>query len=278
MPVKLIATDLDGTLMAPDHMTVTERTKAALLSAHNKGIKIAIATGRTLVITKAVTDQLPFVDYVIYSNGAAVYDRKAGCAIYEDQMPWTMANRIISFLEAYPVCYEVYAGGRSHMRRDKMDYLALKDIPAAFIEELSKDVVLHEDLLAEMQGLEVEKINLFNLPAGHDTEIRAFLETIPQLHLTSAIADDIEITFGSADKGKALAGMCAALQIAPKDVMSFGDAGNDVGMLRFAGWSFAMANARPDAKAAAKYETQSNAQDGLAAAVEKYVLGEADEA
>ena len=55
MAVKLIASDLDGTLMAPDHMTVSERTKKALLDAHEKGIKIAIATGRTLHFTDSVT-------------------------------------------------------------------------------------------------------------------------------------------------------------------------------------------------------------------------------
>ena len=78
MSVKIIATDLDGTLMSPDHLTVSERTKAALIEAHNKGIKIAIATGRALNFTKNVTDQIPFVDYVICSNGASVYDRNEG--------------------------------------------------------------------------------------------------------------------------------------------------------------------------------------------------------
>ena len=48
--IKLIACDLDGTLMAPDHLTVTERTKNALLQAHNNGVKIAVATGRTLSV------------------------------------------------------------------------------------------------------------------------------------------------------------------------------------------------------------------------------------
>ena len=75
MAIRLIASDLDGTLMAPDHMTVTQRTKDALLAMHEKGAKIAIATGRTLSFIENVTAQIPFVDYVIYSNGASVYDR-----------------------------------------------------------------------------------------------------------------------------------------------------------------------------------------------------------
>ena len=87
MAVKLIASDLDGTLMATDHMTVAERTKNALVAAHNKGIKIAIATGRTLTFTNSVTAQIPFVDYVVSSNGAAVYDRNAGEYVYSTLVP-----------------------------------------------------------------------------------------------------------------------------------------------------------------------------------------------
>ena len=76
MSIKLIATDLDGTLMSGDHLTVSPRTVAALQAAHDRGVCLAIATGRTLDFIDHVTAQVPFVDYVIYSNGAAVYDRK----------------------------------------------------------------------------------------------------------------------------------------------------------------------------------------------------------
>ena len=51
MSIKLIATDLDGTLMSPDHITITDYTVSALEKAHNKGVKIAIATGRPLVLS-----------------------------------------------------------------------------------------------------------------------------------------------------------------------------------------------------------------------------------
>ena len=74
MPINLIATDLDGTLLAPDHITITQRTLSALTSAHQKGVKIAISTGRSLSLIINVAEKLPFVDYIIYSNGAGVYD------------------------------------------------------------------------------------------------------------------------------------------------------------------------------------------------------------
>ena len=75
--VKLIALDLDGTLMSADHMTVTQKTKEALRLAHDRGAKISIATGRTLAIIGDVCEQVPEIDYIIYSNGAGVYDRRS---------------------------------------------------------------------------------------------------------------------------------------------------------------------------------------------------------
>ena len=87
MSIKLIATDLDGTLMSGDHLTVSPRTVAALQAAHDRGVCLAIATGRTLDFIDHVTAQVPFVDYVIYSNGAAVYDRKNDAHICQQLIP-----------------------------------------------------------------------------------------------------------------------------------------------------------------------------------------------
>ena len=99
MSIELIACDLDGTLMAPDHLTVTDRTYNALYSAHKKGIKIAIATGRTLGFTGGAVEQIPFVDYVIYSNGACAFDCAAGKDIYRNCISAENTAEILSLLE-----------------------------------------------------------------------------------------------------------------------------------------------------------------------------------
>ena len=102
MSVKIIATDLDGTLMAPDHLTVTERTKNALYEAHKKGVKIAIATGRTLAFIDYVVNQIPFVDYIIHSNGAAVFDRKNNEYIYTNLVSPEITAEAITLLNSMP--------------------------------------------------------------------------------------------------------------------------------------------------------------------------------
>ena len=69
MQIKLIAMDLDGTLMLPDHQRVGETTRRALAACRRQGVRLALATGRTLALTEPVQAQLPFLDYIVFSNG-----------------------------------------------------------------------------------------------------------------------------------------------------------------------------------------------------------------
>lgn len=273
MQIKLIACDLDGTLMSPDHITVTEKTKRALLEAHEKGVKIAIATGRTLSVIYSVIDQIPFVDYVVYSNGAAVYDLKTAENIYEKYMPRKICADISDFLEKYPVYYEVYSYGSQHTQADKAAFFKNKDLPPEFLEQYMKSMKNHNSLNAFVKNNDVEKINLFYFDGEHYDEIKDYLFSYPDIDCTSPVSGDIEMTYKGVDKANALSGICAQLGISSENVMAFGDADNDIKMLQFAGFGFAMGNADEECKRAAKYITLSNAEDGVGAAVEKYVLG-----
>ena len=84
----------------------------------------------------------------------------------------------------------------------------------------------------------------------------------------------MEFNYGGVSKGAALAALAERLGFARSEVMAFGDASNDLTMLSWAGWSFAMANAMAGVKAVAKYQTASNHEAGVGQAVERYVLGQ----
>lgn len=272
MPVKLIACDLDGTLLGADHITVSERTKQALLEAHQKGIKIAVATGRTLSVIYNVIDQIPFLDYVIYSNGAAVCDLKTAKTVYRNYMPQNTAADIFEFLNKYPVYFEFYQNGKQHAQKGREKYFNGMDLPQEFLESYAASTVFHEDIMPfAAQG--VEKINLFYFEKEYYDEIRDYLFHHNGIDCTSPVAGDIEMTAKDVDKSNALAGLCSGLGIAGSEVMAFGDADNDIGMLEFAGYGTAMANADEICKQKAKYITLSNEEDGVAVAVERYALG-----
>ncbi len=272
MGIKIIATDLDGTLMAPDHITVTERTVRALEKAHSYGVRFAISTGRTLAVTENVRAQVPFVDYIIYSNGAGVYDCNSQKVIFSDFIPKDIVADIVDFLEKYPVYYEVYSGGAQHVQTDKAKYFINNGLPQEFIDEYMKSVTPHTSLSEFSKNNDIEKINLYYFEGEYLEEIRDYLYSIDDIDCTSPVMGDIEMTFKGVNKGKALDGICRKLQIDKSEAMAFGDSDNDIDMLQYCEYSFAMENGSDICKNNARFRALSNAEDGVAAAVEEYVL------
>ncbi|MDE6659600.1 MAG: HAD-IIB family hydrolase, partial [Eubacterium sp.] len=234
--IKLIAMDLDGTLMAPDHITVTEKTKSALEKAHDMGIKTVIATGRTLSVINDVLKQVPFIDYVIYSNGAGVYDRCKGENIYTNCMPAEVTEKVVDILESYPVYYELYANGVSNADENKIDFFKNKDLPAEFLDFYIKNLEKHKNISKFAKHNEIEKINLFYFDGEFYDEIREKLYAFDEIDKTSPVSGDIEMTYKGVNKGVALENMCKELCFTSDEVMSFGDADNDIEMLQFAGY------------------------------------------
>lgn len=271
--IKLIATDLDGTLMSPDHLTVTPRTIHALKRAHNKGIKIAIATGRPMSLIDNVVNQVPFVDYVIYSNGACVFDRNQKKVIYSDLIENHQALELIHYFLENKVFFEIYVDGQSHYQLGTEHLFDNTEFSEKFINEVMEKMTGHKNLAQYLSVQNVEKVTLYCVKKYDYVKFEnKFLSY--GLSVASSFKGNLEATSGTADKGEALKGICNACGITSEECMSFGDAGNDKPMLAFAKYSFAMDNATEECKAAAKFVTRSNARDGLAVAVEKYALGE----
>lgn len=271
MSIKLIATDLDGTLMAPDHLTVTERTKQALLEAHSKGVKLAIATGRPLRFTDSVTRALPFVDYVICSNGSAVYDRKSDEYIYKNMISAEDTAETIKFLNSYPVYYNVYTNGLIYIQKGVDKYFINPDMPQVFIDAFSAFSIVCDDIASFLKGKSAELIDIF---ASDKESHEAIIKFCSQKNfiLASAAPGVNSATAANVDKGNALRGIMKHLEISPDELMTFGDAYNDCPMLELAGYSFAMGNSVDECKRVAKYVAPSNGEDGVAQMIEKFVL------
>lgn len=273
MSIKLIATDLDGTLLAPDHVSITPRTMSALTKAHEMGVKIAISTGRTLALIKEVHDKIPFADYVIYSNGAAVYDCKKEETVYTQNVPVEKTQRIIELLEKFSVYYNIYAGGNIYMKRTSdTSIFENADLPRDFLMHFLETALLTDDMNEEMQNKTAEQIIIYFASDECRKAISELLDELGNLHTVSSFSDNIEIMSDSASKGLAVKAICDILGCTAENAMTFGDAWNDCSMLEFAEYSFAMANGDEKCKQSAKFITDSNAQDGVAKMIEKYIL------
>lgn len=273
MAIKLIVFDVDGTVVAGDHYTVPEKNITALRLARAHGVKLAIASGRTWSILTEVAGQIGGVDYAIIANGAAVMDAATGERIYEKGIPPEQAGALMDVLDREDLSYEVYCHGQNYVAEGMRNRLDAGLLSPRFEEMYLKRVAFVPDLREALRGRDMEKINLFYAPAETRKRLREDALKICPMEISNALEGNMEFTCGGVCKGTALAFLTKKLDLTADEVMAFGDAGNDVEMLRWAGWSFAMANGAPAAKAAARYLAPSNEAGGVGQVVERYVLG-----
>ena len=271
MSVRLTASDLDGTLMSPDHMTVSERTKKALSAAHEKGIKIAVSTGRAYKFTKPATDQVPFTDYVICSNGASVFDRNEEKFIYSNLISPEVTNNAAELLSSLNVYYNIYMDGGVYVQKGCERFFSNGGLPIEFIMDFASKTTVCDDMTKTVEGKGAELIDVFYNDEETRKTVFDFFER-NGLVLTSALSGVVSATAKNSDKGTALKNLCDITGIKAEETMAFGDASNDSTMLAFAGYSFAMENGDDICKSSAKFIAPSNAEDGVAQMIEKYAL------
>lgn len=263
--IKLIAMDLDGTLFDSDHRTISPRNIETIANAHNKGIKIVIASGRTMCQIKNVLRQIP-VDYVIASNGAASLD-KEGSVIASDTMDYDCWCSVYNILEENNIVTEVYVEGKTYLKSlQKEDYKS-DYLSPELLEELKAAINYCDDIPKVLKGKSVEKITSLYVPEDKYTSVQRKFEQMG-MEVTSSIPHNMEINKNGVNKGTGLNQLCDMLGIRADEVMTFGDGNNDVEMLLWAENSYAMENAVDEAKKAAKYMTDTNYNDGIAKVVE----------
>ena len=270
--IKLICLDMDGTLLDDDHATVPPRNIAALRQAAERGAAVAIASGRAWSLLQSVNAQLGVTRYAVLSNGAAVLDVKAGKWIYRRAMDQKARRIIISQLLEWGIPFEVYCEGENYIQADRAEQVLASALSPEFAQVLRTMSYFPEDLNAALDGKGVEKIHIFHVPDELRRQMLDVVEACGPLAVTTSFAQNMELTAPGVNKGSAVQALCRELGLEPTQVMAFGDAGNDLELLRWAGWSFAMGNASDEAKAAARYVTGTNREGGVGMAIERYLL------
>lgn len=277
MAIKLIVTDLDGTFLNSNHVTIPKENIDAFKKAHEMGIKVAIASGRTKILTDYLVEQLPFLDYLITSNGAVTYDLHTGKVVCSTLMNNSKSVEIFNILKDYNLIYEIYFDGKCYMNEESYSMFDAEHVPP-HIHALLKDFIKPvSSLEALIDGQGIEKLNIMSLSGEERLEIEskisdvAFASSFP---ITKGVNGNLEMTDENATKGFAIKGLADALNISKENIMCFGDGENDCSMLEYADYSFAMANGNDLAKSTAKFLTDTNDNAGVAKAINKYVFGE----
>ena len=269
--IRLIALDLDGTLLNTNK-ELSPRNAAALERAAAQGVEIVPTTGRFFTGMPEVIQKLPYLHYAITINGAQVYDIARDCAVARTEMPVDLALRIMEYLDRQPVVYDCYQENWGYMTRDfqlHIDDFTPDPHYREMVRRLRTPVPELKAWLKE-RNRGVQKIQLFT----PDPELRKKLlkdlaEEFPEAAVTSSVPTNIEINAADAHKGRALQQLADYLGLDISQTAAFGDGLNDVTMLRQAGLGVAMANAWPEALAAADVVTASCDEDGVARELEK---------
>lgn len=274
--IKLIALDLDGTLLSSDK-TLTPRNRAALTAASGAGVLIVPATGRFYKGMPAVIRALPFIRYVITINGAQVFDARSGESIYSAEIPTAEAVALCEYLDTLPVIYDCYVGGWGYITASMQEKAAeyISNIHSLqMVRELRSPVPELKAWLRE-GGHRPQKMQLFtkNDVPYRDELLRTLTEKFPRFAISTSLPNNIEINSRDADKGRALLELAAKLGLSREQTMAFGDGLNDLTMIRAAGAGVAMANGHPDVKAAADVIAENCDADGVAKVIEQVLRG-----
>lgn len=274
--IKLIALDLDGTLLTTDKV-LTPENEAALRRAAAAGIEIVPATGRFYSGMPERIRSLPFVRYAVTINGAQVYDVLNRRAITKAEIPWQRAVEILEYLDTLPVIYDCYMdnwGWMTQSMYDSAEQYAPHKHSLEMLKNLRTPVPELKAHLAQV-GHDVQKIQMFFLdPELRARQMKELACRFPDTAVTTSIPRNVELNSLTATKGEAVKALAAHLGLDLSETMCFGDDLNDVTMLRAAGIGVAMANAAPEAKAAADYVTLDCDHSGVAAAIKRFCFEE----
>ncbi len=268
MDIKVLALDLDGTLTNSEKK-ITKKTKDVLEKAMKQGVSVVLASGRPTIGILPLAKELNLKEYggyILAYNGAIIIDCKSGKVVYENALPMDCIETLCKVAKEYGVAILSYRGN-DVITEDDTDPYVLKEcfinrtkahkvdnLVNAIISPVAKCLIVgeHEKLLPVKQCLE----QLFKGQLNIFFSEPYFLEIMPL----------------GVEKSSSLSRLLKLLKTNRSHLMACGDGLNDVTMLDYAGLGVAMENACMEVKEKADVITKSNDEDGVAIAVEKYIL------
>lgn len=279
--IKLIASDMDGTLLNNNH-DIDKETVEAIRKAEEAGIIFAISTGREYESVKPILDKHNIKAQCILSNGAEYRDEE-GNILDKVNINEESAKRVIDILEKNNLSARIFTNKGVFTTSTREE--ALKEV---MYRTMSLNPDLTEDEAREVsenlgffiglqyiedinkffeEGIEIRKFVAFNKDIDLIDKMKKVISEIEGLSISSSFIDNIEITDINAQKGIILEQVAVKMGIDREEVMILGDSFNDYSMFEIFEETVAMENAIPEVKAVAKYITDTNDNLGVAKAI-----------
>ena len=249
--IRYIASDLDGTLISSDN-EVSEENLDAIDRMHNALVRFIVLTGRTLYEVPLELRHNDSIDYIIYSNGVGIWDRKRGL-LKNNFIDDEKAKKVFEILSEYETFTEIYSGGRPYVDASKFDseHFLYYKIDKGFIPEMNKSRVKIPSLRKIIDDSN-DKVEMFDVFFRYEKERQECLKRLKNdfddLFVTSSMSNNLEIVRAGNSKGNTLIEFCNKMGIDIKSVTVLGDSRNDISAFETDAKGYAVANACDELK------------------------------
>lgn len=265
MPYRLLAFDMDDTLLTDD-LTISLRTVKAVRAAAERGVKVVLSTGRMHRSALPYMRMLALDGPVISANGAMVRDSADDTIFRHVTLPMEIAQEVAAWCDRENLYLQVYLRddyyfrkacfySRMYAQRTGVEGIEAGPLSAFLKEEPTKMIIINEPDM-------IETLNRDCLDRYGD-----------RLYITISKSMYLEFLHKEATKGNALRYLAESYGIPREEVLAVGDSLNDLSMIEYAGLGLAVRNGRPEVLKAADAVIDGNMEDGVAKAIETYVLG-----
>lgn len=272
--IRMVALDLDGTLFRSDK-TISPRLKATLQKAAEAGVEIVPSSGRSFSGIPTAVKELPGVHYLVTTNGADVYNID-GKRLYSRSMPCADASDITRRIIDLDVIVGAYIDGRGYMERSQLQKAEERGTESFVLDyfRTTRTLIdgLPEFILENNRPVQIITPTFYSTPDEVIREVTELVSDYKDIIYVWGGPSNIDISHPEASKGFGLTELARIKGIDPAHTAAFGDSENDADMLRKAGFGFAMANGDKYAYDAADFIARSNDEDGVADAIEKFIL------
>ena len=267
--IKLIAIDMDGTLLRSDK-TVDPRTADDIRTAAENGIRVAYCTGRGTAEMQDTFRALPMIRYAILTSGAVVYDSAEDRFIYQNGVGHPYIEQIVETAVRYEAMPHFLTDRESIAAEADVAHMA--DFHMAVYQPMFRQIARRvSDMAAEgMRHSAIAKINIYFRSVEDRQEAYEALKHLP-LQVTLSENTTLEMTAPGTNKGTGLKRLAEYLRIPMSQTAAIGDNYNDIDMLNAAGFSAAMGNAAPAIRELCDYQTADNDHNG-AGQVIRFIL------
>lgn len=266
--IQLLALDLDDTLLRAD-LTISERNREALRAAEDVGVRIVLASGRAVPAMERFAESLGMFNrpgYMISDNGSTVTSTLPRALLVQHTLDQALFRQLLQAFEVLDLPVQVYRDKTILVTKENPitgTDVKLSGFTRRIVPNLVDEIDFHPTKLVIPGDPEVLPTALAVIRTTFGDRVNAFISK-PYF---------LEVLPYQAEKGTALRYVAQSLEIPRERVMAMGDAENDLGMIRYAGWGVAMANATEQLKDAARVVSQfSHEDDGVAEIVDAYIL------